>query len=78
VIYPIVWTLSYACSQGVIKALPDCLNHKRMNIFINGGITDHGSNKTFFDERTELTSYQFNNDGTHRSGSNLPPRGSIL
>lgn len=54
--FGILWPLAYACSQFIIKALPDCLNHKRMNIFINGGITDKGRNKTCFDEENESSS----------------------
>ncbi|MGL5264570.1 MAG: J domain-containing protein [Candidatus Rhabdochlamydia sp.] len=70
-ICPLFWTLAYSCSQGIIKILPDYLNHKRMNIFINGGITDKNSTKTCFDEEIQLTSYQFKNDnnGSKAKGS---------
>ena len=49
VILPICWPFSYAGSQSIITILPDYLNHKKMNIFINGGITDKDSTKTAFD-----------------------------
>lgn len=72
--FSLMWTLSYAGGQGVIKTLPESLNHKRMNIFINGGITDKGSDKTWFDEETELTLPSSSHDDAYEAGSKLKAR----
>ncbi len=56
ILLPVAWTLSYVASQGVIMALPNSLNHKRLNIFIHGGITDKGSTKTVLDEEDKIPS----------------------
>lgn len=66
VICPVLWTLSYAGSQGIIIVLPDSLNHKRMNIFINEGITDKNSTKTCFDEEPKTSA------GNGQSNSQTP------
>lgn len=40
ILIPPIWSLSYEASIGIIKILPDSINHKRFDIFIDSSITE--------------------------------------